>query len=114
VVKSTGDNFPDGGGLDSASKTSSTWLDRRSKVLRKRPQRQFTAKGTHSRSLRPLNPRLSRDSLEFKLIIAQVEKLLENEHLEKDQWVNPLAPCIALALAVIALVKQWAERFPWD
>ena len=44
--------------------------------------------------------------LEFKLFIAQVEKLLENEHLEKDQWINPLAPCIALALVLIALVKQ--------
>ena len=47
--------------------------------------------------------------LEFKLFIAQVEKLLENEHLEKDQRVNPLAPCIALALVLIALVKQWLE-----
>ena len=47
--------------------------------------------------------------LEFKLFIAQVEKLLENEHLEKDQRVNPLAPCIALALVLIALVKQWSE-----
>jgi hypothetical protein len=40
---------------------------------------------------------------------AQVEKLLENEHLEKDQRINPLAPCIDLALVLIALVKQWAE-----
>ena len=40
---------------------------------------------------------------------AQVEKLLENEHLEKDQLINPLAPCIALELVLIALVKQWAE-----
>ena len=47
--------------------------------------------------------------LEFKLFIAQVEKLLENEHLEKDQRVNPLAPCIAPALVLIALVKQWSE-----
>jgi hypothetical protein len=47
--------------------------------------------------------------LEFQLFIAEVEKLLENEHLEKDQRVNPLAPCIAPALVLIALVKQWSE-----
>ena len=52
--------------------------------------------------------------LEFKLFIAQVEKLLENEHLEKDQRINPLAPCIALALVLIALVKQWGELFLGD
>jgi hypothetical protein len=52
--------------------------------------------------------------LEFKLFIAEVEKLLENEHLEKDQRINPLAPCIVLALLHIALVKQWAELFPGD
>jgi hypothetical protein len=52
--------------------------------------------------------------LEFKLFIAQVEKLLENEHLEKDQRVNPLAACIALELVLIALVKQWAELFLGD
>ena len=49
--------------LDSASKTSPKWLNRRPKVLRKRPQRQFTAKGTLSCSLPLLKPRLSRDSL---------------------------------------------------
>jgi IS5 family transposase len=32
--------------LDSASKTSPEWLNMRPKVLRKRPQRQFTAKDT--------------------------------------------------------------------
>jgi hypothetical protein len=45
---------------------------------------------------------------------AEAEKLLENEHLEKYQRINPLAPCIALALLSIALVKKWAKRFPWD
>jgi len=47
--------------------------------------------------------------LEFKLFIAQVEKLMDNEHLEKDQRVNHLAPCIALALVLISPVKQWSE-----
>jgi len=47
--------------------------------------------------------------LEFKLVIAEVKKLLENEHLEKYQRINPLAPCIALALLSIALVKKWAK-----
>ena len=52
--------------------------------------------------------------LEFEFVIAEVEKLLENERLEKDQRINPLAPCIALALLSIALVKNWAKGFPWD
>ena len=37
-------------------------------------------------------------NLEFKLFIAEVKKLLENKHLEQYQRINPLAPCIALAL----------------
>ena len=47
--------------------------------------------------------------LELRLLIAKVEQLLENEHLQKDQRINPLASCIALALMRITLVKQWAE-----
>lgn len=35
--------------------------------------------------------------------------LLENERLEKDQWINLLATCIAIALGLIAIVKEWAE-----
>ena len=52
--------------------------------------------------------------LEFKLLLAEVEKLLENEHLEKEQRLNPLAPCVALAIMRLSLIKQWAQRFPWD
>ena len=47
--------------------------------------------------------------LEFKIFIAEIEKLLENEHLEKEKRINPLSPFIVLALLDIALVKQWAE-----
>ncbi len=47
--------------------------------------------------------------LKFKLCTAEGEKLLENKHLEKDQRINPLTPCIALALLRIALIKKWAE-----
>jgi hypothetical protein len=47
--------------------------------------------------------------LEFELVIAEAEKLLENEHLEKNQRINSLAPCIALSLLSIALFKKWAE-----
>ena len=47
--------------------------------------------------------------LEFKLVIAEIEKLLENEDLEKDQRINPLSFCIAFALLNIALVKKWPE-----
>jgi hypothetical protein len=42
-------------------------------------------------------------------LIAKIEQLLENEHLEKDQRINPLAPCFIFALMRIALVKQWTE-----
>jgi len=45
-------------------------------------------------------------NLKFKLVIAKVEKLVENENLRKDRWINPLASCIALALLSIALVKK--------
>jgi hypothetical protein len=34
--------------------------------------------------------------LEFKLFIAEVEELLENEHLEQDQRVDPLALALLL------------------
>jgi hypothetical protein len=47
--------------------------------------------------------------LEFKLFIAEVEKLLENEHLEKDQRINQFASCVALPLVGVALVKQRAD-----
>jgi hypothetical protein len=40
---------------------------------------------------------------------AEVKKLLENEHIEKYQRINPLATCIALALLSIALFKKWAK-----
>jgi hypothetical protein len=49
--------------LDSASKTSPEWLNKRAKVLRKWPQKKFTVKGTVSSSLLPLKLPLSRDSL---------------------------------------------------
>jgi hypothetical protein len=39
-------------------------------------------------------------------VTAEVEKLLENGHLEKDQLINPLAPCIALQFLSLALAKQ--------
>ena len=47
--------------------------------------------------------------LEFKLVIAEVEKLLENEYLEQDQRIDPFAVCIALAILSIDLVKKWAK-----
>ena len=47
--------------------------------------------------------------LKFKLFIAEVEKLLENEHLEKDQRINPFASCVALPLVRVALFKQRTE-----
>ena len=47
--------------------------------------------------------------MELKSLIAKVEKLLENEHLEQDQRINPHGHCIALPFMSVALIKQWAE-----
>jgi hypothetical protein len=44
--------------------------------------------------------------LEFKLFIANIKKLLEYKHLEKDQRINPLAPCVALPPVYVALIKE--------
>ena len=58
----------------------------------------------HSKTHKPLEgaPFIN---LKFQLFIAAVEKLLENEHLEKDQRVNPLGPCVIFPLKYIALIK---------
>ena len=47
--------------------------------------------------------------MEFKYLIAKVVMLLENDHFEQDQRINPLGPCSALQLMSVALIKQWAE-----
>jgi hypothetical protein len=47
--------------------------------------------------------------LELDLFIAQVEKMLVYQHLEKNQWINFLATSIDLALLRLAFAKQWAE-----
>ena len=44
--------------------------------------------------------------LEFKLFIADIKKLLEYKHLEKDQRINPLSPCVTLPLECVALIKK--------
>jgi len=44
--------------------------------------------------------------LEFKPLIANCKKLLEYKHLEKNQWINLLAPCVALSLQYVALIKK--------
>ena len=44
--------------------------------------------------------------LELKLFIADIKKLLEYKHLEKDQRINPLAPCVALPLVYVASIKE--------
>jgi hypothetical protein len=40
---------------------------------------------------------------------AEVKKLLENEHLEQDQRINPLEPCSSLALLRVTPFKKWLE-----
>ena len=44
--------------------------------------------------------------LNLKSRIAQIEELLKYQHLEKDQFINPLYSCIALSLLTIAMLKQ--------
>jgi hypothetical protein len=39
-------------------------------------------------------------------VTTSVEKLLENQHLEEDQRINPFAPCIALTPLGIPLFEQ--------
>jgi hypothetical protein len=38
--------------------------------------------------------------------IAYIKKLLDYKHLEKNQWINLLAPCVALSLQYVALIKK--------
>jgi hypothetical protein len=40
---------------------------------------------------------------------AEVNKLLENKHLEQDQRINPLAPCIAFELLRGTPFMKWTE-----
>ena len=47
--------------------------------------------------------------LKFKLLIAEIEQLLENQHLEEDQRINPLSPRVALTLLRVAFLKQWSK-----
>ena len=44
--------------------------------------------------------------LKFELFIAEVEMLLQNQHLDHDQWIDLLAPCVDLALFRINPFKQ--------
>ena len=48
-------------------------------------------------------------NLKFKLFITEVEQVLQNQHLEQDQRINPLSPRIALPLLRVALLKQRAK-----
>lgn len=41
--------------------------------------------------------------------MAEAEKLLENQHLEYADQIDPLASCIALAVVRIAMFQQWPE-----
>jgi hypothetical protein len=44
--------------------------------------------------------------LEFEFLVAKITMLLENEHLEHVQRIDPFAACIALALLRIALFTK--------
>ena len=47
--------------------------------------------------------------LKFNLFIAEIEQLLNNQHLEEDQRINPLSPRVALSLLRITFLKQWSK-----
>jgi hypothetical protein len=47
--------------------------------------------------------------LKFKLLVGKVKQLMKNEQLEHDQRIDPLAPCITLALLSISPVKKRTE-----
>ena len=59
----------------------------------------------HCTKLNKLLQRTQVIHLEFKLFIVEVKKLLENEHHEKDQRINPFAPCVALPIMRVAVIK---------
>jgi hypothetical protein len=40
---------------------------------------------------------------------AAVEKLLQHQHLEEDDRINPLTVSIALAFMAVTLLKQWPK-----
>ena len=50
--------------------------------------------------------------LEFKIFVYKVKALLECEHLEQDEGIDYLGPCIALAGLRVACFKEWTETFP--
>lgn len=52
------------------------------------------------------------DGLEFKLLIAEVEQLLQHQHLEENERINPLPASIALAFVAVTLFQQWPEILP--
>ena len=43
--------------------------------------------------------------LKFKLFIAEIEKLLKNKHLEKNQQIKPLASRVALPLLRVTFLR---------
>jgi hypothetical protein len=50
--------------------------------------------------------------MEFKIFVTKVKALLECEHLEQDEGIDSLGPCIALAGLRVACFKEWTETFP--
>ena len=47
--------------------------------------------------------------LKFKLLIAEVEQLLENQHLEQNQRIHPLASRVAPSLLRVTSLEQWPK-----
>jgi hypothetical protein len=50
--------------------------------------------------------------MEFKIFVAKVKALLECEHLEQDEGIDSLGPCIALVGLRVTCLKEWTESFP--
>ena len=47
--------------------------------------------------------------LKLKLFIAEVEQLLQNQHLEENQRINPLSSSVDLPVLRVASLKYWSK-----
>ena len=47
--------------------------------------------------------------LKFEFFIAEIEKLLKNEYLERDHYIDSLLACITLTLLCVTLGKKWPQ-----
>ena len=65
----------------------------------------------HTQAHKLLKPAAVID-LELRFLVTQVEQLLQHQHLEHDQHVNPFATRRALPLFPEGTLQQWTQLPP--